>query len=56
VLVLLAKGLRNAHIAEQLVVSAKTIDHHVSAILRKLQAATRTEAAAQAARLGLLEQ
>jgi DNA-binding CsgD family transcriptional regulator len=55
VLVLLAKGLRNAHIAEQLVVSAKTIDHHVSAILRKLQAATRTEAAAQAARLGLLE-
>jgi DNA-binding CsgD family transcriptional regulator len=55
VLVLLAAGLRNAHIAEQLVVSAKTIDHHVSAILRKLQAATRTEAAAEAARLGLLE-
>jgi DNA-binding CsgD family transcriptional regulator len=55
VLVLLAAGLRNAHIAEQLVVSAKTIDHHVSAILRKLQAGTRTEAAAQAARLGLLE-
>jgi DNA-binding NarL/FixJ family response regulator len=55
VLVLLAEGLRNAHIAERLVVSAKTIDHHVSAILRKLQVATRTEAAAQAARLGLLE-
>ena len=55
VLVLLAEGLRNAHIADRLVVSARTIDHHVSAILCKLQAATRTEAAAQAARLGLLE-
>jgi DNA-binding CsgD family transcriptional regulator/tetratricopeptide (TPR) repeat protein len=55
VLALLAEGLRNAHIAERLVVSAKTIDHHVSAILRKLNVDTRTEAAARASRLGLLE-
>ncbi len=55
VLSLIAEGLRNAEIAERLVVSSKTVDHHVSAILRKLDARTRGEAAAEAARLGLLE-
>ena len=55
VLELVANGMRNAHIAERLVLSARTVDHHVSAILRKLKADTRTEAAAQATRLGLLE-
>ncbi len=54
VLALLAEGLRNAQIAERLFVSEKTIDTHVSAILRKLGALTRGEAAAQAARLGLI--
>ncbi len=53
VLTLLAEGLRNAQIADRLVVSEKTVDHHVSAILRKLDARTRGEASAQAARLGL---
>jgi len=53
VLALLAKGLRNAAIALQLVVSEKTVDRHVSAILRKLDVRTRGEAAAEAARLGL---
>ncbi|HTU84777.1 MAG TPA: AAA family ATPase [Solirubrobacteraceae bacterium] len=53
VLPLLAEGLRNAEIAERLVVSQKTVDHHVSAILRKLNVRTRGEAAAQAARLGV---
>ena len=38
VLALLAEGLRNAQIAERLFVSEKTIDTHVSAILRKLGA------------------
>jgi DNA-binding NarL/FixJ family response regulator len=56
VLPLLADGLRNAQIAEQLVVSANTVDHHVSAILRKLSVHTRGEATAEAARLGLTGQ
>ena len=54
VLPLLAEGLRNAEIAGRLVVSQKTVDHHVSAILRKLGARTRGEAANEAGRLGLL--
>ncbi len=54
VLALLADGLRNAQIAERLVVSAKTAEHHVSAILRKLDVRTRGEAVAAAARLGLI--
>ena len=53
VLPLLAEGLRNADIAQRLVVSHKTDDHHVSAILRKLGVRTRGEASAEAARLGL---
>ncbi len=54
VLSLLAEGMRNAEIADRLVVSPKTVDHHVSAILRKLGVRTRGEAAAEAARRGLL--
>jgi DNA-binding CsgD family transcriptional regulator/tetratricopeptide (TPR) repeat protein len=53
VLALLAEGLRNAEIAERLVVSRRTVDHHVSAILRKLDSKTRGEAVAAAIRLGL---
>ena len=53
VLALLAEGLRNAQIAERLVVSEKTVDHHVSAILRQLDVRTRGEASAEAARLRL---
>jgi DNA-binding CsgD family transcriptional regulator len=53
VLALLADGMRNVDIGKRLVVSEKTVDHHVSAILRKLDVRTRTQAAATAARLGL---
>ena len=56
VLLLLADGSGNAEIAERLIVSRKTVDHHVSAILRKLAVNTRGQAAAEAARLGLTVQ
>jgi DNA-binding NarL/FixJ family response regulator len=54
VLRLIADGLRDAEVAERLVLSRRTVDHHVSAVLRKLTA-TRGEAVAAAARLGVLE-
>jgi DNA-binding CsgD family transcriptional regulator len=53
VLGLVAQGRRNAEIARELVLSERTVDHHVAAILHKLDARTRTEATAHAARLGL---
>jgi DNA-binding CsgD family transcriptional regulator len=54
VLGLLAEGLRNAAIAERLFLSPRTVDHHVSAILRKLAVKTRGEAVAEAGRRALL--
>lgn len=56
VLALLAEGLRNADIAARLVVSPRTVDHHVATILRKLAVRTRAQAGAEAVRLGLTGQ
>ncbi len=53
VLSLVAQGWTNRQIAESLFISENTAGVHVSNILGKLGAATRTEAAAIAARLGL---
>ena len=55
VVALVADGLRNAEIAARLFLSEKTVAHHVSAILRKLGVATRSQAGAEAARLGIVE-
>jgi DNA-binding NarL/FixJ family response regulator len=54
VLALVAEGLRNADIARRLFVSEKTVGHHISAILRKLDVRTRGEAGAAAVRLGFV--
>jgi DNA-binding CsgD family transcriptional regulator/tetratricopeptide (TPR) repeat protein len=46
VLALIAEGLSNAEIAAKLTLSAKTVDHHVSAVLAKLGVRSRGQAAA----------
>jgi DNA-binding CsgD family transcriptional regulator/tetratricopeptide (TPR) repeat protein len=54
VLALLAEGLSYTEVAQRLVLSPKTVSHHVSAVLRKLGEPTRTRAVAAAQRRGLL--
>jgi NarL family two-component system response regulator LiaR len=54
VLALMIEGLRNPVIAERLVVSQSTVKFHVSSILSKLGATTRTEAVALAVQHNLV--
>lgn len=51
---LIAEGLTNKEIAARLHLSPRTVDMHVSAVLDRLDARTRTEAAQRAQDLGLL--
>lgn len=54
VLALITEGLSNSDIANRLYISPKTVDHHVSAILGRLDAHTRAEASAIAVQRGLI--
>jgi DNA-binding NarL/FixJ family response regulator len=51
---LLCEGLTNEGIAGRLVLSTRTVDHHVSAVLGKLGVSNRGAAVAHAQRLGLV--
>jgi DNA-binding CsgD family transcriptional regulator len=53
VLALLAIGLPDKEISRRLVISERTVHHHVSAVLSKIGAPTRVAAAREAARLGI---
>lgn len=54
VLRLLEDGLTNAELAERLFLSVKTVDHHVSAILTKLEVTKRRDAVRRAREVGIL--
>ncbi len=55
VLRLLQEGLHNKEIAARLFISAKTVDHHISAILYKLEVNSRTKAVHEAEKLGIIK-
>lgn len=55
VLELVADGQQNKAIARQLDISENTVKSHLNAVLRKLDAHSRTEAAVRAARLGIVQ-
>ena len=54
VLTLVAQGRSNQEVADDLVISLRTVAHHVTSILTKTESGNRTEAAAYANRHGLV--
>jgi len=54
-LLLIARGLSNTAISRRLFLSPKTVERHVSAVLRKLDAENRRAAVAAARRIGALD-
>ncbi len=55
VIKLLKEGMQNKEIASRLFISAKTVDHHISAILFKLDVNSRVKAVHEAARLRIID-
>src|SRR6185369_4591077 len=55
ILGLLKTGLQNKEIASKLYISAKTVDHHISAILFKLDVNSRVKAVQEAVTRGILK-
>jgi DNA-binding NarL/FixJ family response regulator len=54
VLQLLKEGMKNKEIAAQLFISAKTVDHHISSILFKLDVNSRGKAVKEALRQSII--
>ena len=55
ILILVAQGKANKEIARELHISVKTVEYHITNILGKLGAASRTEAVVKALEQGLLD-
>jgi DNA-binding CsgD family transcriptional regulator len=55
VLELLKEGLQNKEIGSRLFISAKTVDHHISSVLFKLDVNSRIKAVQEALRLGIIK-
>jgi DNA-binding NarL/FixJ family response regulator len=55
VLTLIAEGMTNAEIADQLVISVKTVDRHRENIMRKLNLHNRIDLVKYALKMGLID-
>lgn len=55
ILQLLHEGMQNKEIADKLFISPKTVDHHISSIFYKLEVNTRSKAAKEAVKLGIIK-